>query len=99
MGEGNILSLSTLAGRWGVPHPRSVGEGRVPHPRTGWGGGTMSQICGGGTPSQVWVGGTPSQVWMVGGTRDTPQPGLDGGGTRGTPTPPPGLDGVPPPTH
>ena len=74
----------------GVGDPIS-GLGReVPHLMSGWGGGCI--------PSQVWVGvphprsgwwgGTPSQVWMVGGD---PIPGLDGGGTQGTPQP--GLDG------
>ena len=47
MGEGNIFSLSTLAGRGGVPCPRSVGGWGVPHPRSWWGG----------TPSQIWMVG------------------------------------------
>ena len=42
----------TSRGR-GVPQS---GLGRVPHPRSDWGG----------TPSQVWLGGTPSQVWPEG---------------------------------
>ena len=69
MGEGNIFSLSTLAGR-GVPHPRSRWGGGVPHPRSGWWGYPV--------PGLGWGGGTPSQVWMVGG--GYPVPGLDSGG-------------------
>ena len=53
MREGNIFSLSTLAGGtlsqvWmGVPYPRSRQ------------GGTPSQVQTGGIPSQVWTGGYP----------------------------------------
>ena len=52
------------------------GGGGVPHPRVG---GYPSQVLMmGGTLSQVW--GYPIPGWGV------PQPGLDGGGTPGTPT-------------
>ena len=83
MGEGNIFSLSTLAGR-GVPCSRSVGGG-YPIPGLWVWGGTLSQACGwgephprsgwGGTPSQAWVGGypIPGLCWGY------PIPGLGGG--------------------
>ena len=65
MREGNIYSLSTLAGLGGVPHPRSgkkggtesqvqMGRG-VPHPSDG-GRGAQYALKTGGTPSQVWMG-------------------------------------------
>ena len=90
------VCLSTFAG--GVSHPRS-GWGGYPIPGLARRGGTPSQVWpgGGDTPSQVWPeggGGTPSQVWPGGG--DTPSqvwlggypiPGLDRGGTLGTPLP------------
>ena len=46
MGEGNIFSLSTLAGMGGTPSQV-------------WVGGTPSQVWVGGYPSQVWTGGYP----------------------------------------
>ena len=73
-------SVHTCGG--GVPHLRS-GVGSTPA-RSGWWGGTPSQIWGGGVPhprggggtlaQSRWWGGTPSQGWGV------PRPGLDGGG-------------------
>ena len=110
MGEGNIFSLSTLAG--GVPHPRSVSGGEVPHPRSGW-GNTPSQGLGGGYPipgldgggypgypttRSGWWGGTwvPStrSAWW-GVPRVSPDQVWMVGGYPQYPLPP-GLDGVPP---
>ena len=66
MGEGNIFSLSTLAGGGG-------GGRRVPHPRSGWGGYLIPGLGGwGGYLIPGLVGGTPSQVWMVGGIPRVP---------------------------
>ena len=63
--------------------PASEGMGKVlfpvflsVHTSMGGGGATLAR-------SGWWGGGYPGQVWMVG--RGVPQPGLDGGGTQGTP--------------
>ena len=89
--------------RWGDTHPRSgrypisgggypIPVGRVPGEpptRSGWWGypGTPQTRSG-------WWGG---HTWGTPSTRSgwgTPQPGLDGGGILGVPSPPgPGLDG------
>ena len=66
MTEGNIFSLSTLAGRgypilptWrGYPILGLDSEG-VPHPRSGWWGAPIPGMDREVTPSQVWIGGTP----------------------------------------
>ena len=81
MGEGNIFSLSTLAGR-GVPRPRSVrgggypiqglGEG-VPHPRSGWEGypvwvgGYPNPRCGWGTPPPIRHSSIANTCYAAGG--------------------------------
>ena len=80
MREGNIFSLSTLAGR--VPCPRS-GRG-VPHPR--------SRL--GITPFQVWIGGPHHDDvgYSIQDQKGVP-PSRTGWGTH---PPPPVLDGVPP---
>ena len=74
MREGNIFSLSTLAGGGGYSVPGL--DGVVPHPRSGWEGypilvmrGYPIQDHDGGLP---W--GTPSSKTEWG----TPHPGLDG---------------------
>ena len=51
MGEGNIFSLFTLAGRGG--------GGMYPISGISRGGGYPVPGLGGGIPSQVWVGGYP----------------------------------------
>ena len=75
----------------------TFGEGRVPHPRSGWWGGYPIPGLGCGVPHPRGVpqpgmdgtgypipGGYPGQVLMVGGTQGTPPtPGLDGGGYPG----------------
>ena len=60
----------------GVPHPSS-GLGGVPHPRSGWEGGTPSQVWPGGYP-MGW--GTPQDLgWGTPWTMDwvpSPRPGM-----------------------
>ena len=65
MGEGNIFSLFTLAGRGGVPHPRSVDRGGYPIP--GWGGGYHVPGLGGGVPHPRSGGGGVPCPRSVGG--------------------------------
>ena len=102
MGEGNIFSLFTLAGRggtpsqtWdGVPCPRSGG---VPHPRSGWGGYPVPGLGGRyPAPGLGWGGyPVPGLGWGV----PCPKSGL--GGTLSqvwvgeVPCPKSGLGGTP----
>ena len=78
MTEGNVFTLSTIAGGGG-------GGGERPRLRSRWGRG--------GTPSQVWMGGLPHPVdgtpscWWGGGGRGVPHPRSRQGGN-----PIPGLD-------
>ena len=89
MTEGNLFTLSTIAGG-GVPHLADWGGGPHPvltegYPHPSWQGGTPSGWFGGGTPSQVrkGEGGLPCQDWMgvihpIGTGLGTPHSGLDG---------------------
>ena len=81
MREGNIFSLSTLAGG-GVSHPRS-GRGGVPYPRSGsqvWtrGGGVPHPRFGWGVPwgtplaKSGWWGVPPRSGWWEGGNPGYP---------------------------
>ena len=107
MGEGNIFSLSTLAGR-GVPRPRSRWGG-LPHLRSGWGypvpglgggaGGYPISGLGKGVPHLRSGWGVPhprSGWWGV--TQGTPNQVWIVGGYLGYPLTRSGWWGVPP-TH
>ena len=108
MEEGNIFSLFTLAGRAGVPLPRSGGGTPSQvwvggYPISGLGGGYPIPGLDGGYPPPPGLNGVPpTQAWMVGVPRVSPT--RTGWGTPtqvwmvGVPStpPPPGLNGVPP---